>query len=101
MEPSIGTILKINVSAQWGGGVTMDDVEFYCEFYISSSKIVHVEKSEMLRIDANNYVAIVDTSMLGTGALKVKIDANVPDTDCYGGIRREVVRTECGITIQR
>lgn len=88
MQTDLGTIYKLNIHI---GGLpgTMDDVDFHCKFWTYRKELT-VEKKDMIRIDENNYMAVVDSSLLGRGTLKVQTTVLVPDTDVDGGVRREI-----------
>lgn len=101
MTPSIGTTLKINVSADFGGGLTMDDADFTCEFFTNKRSTVALSKDEMIRIDDNNYLAVIDSTELGAGTITMLFDGTVDDNDCPDGVRREVLRVTTGITIEK
>lgn len=88
--PVKDTQLKINLSFDIDG-LTMDEYDFYCEFY-TMKKAEKVEKADMIRLDGHNYLALVDTSKIGAGFLKVKATALVPDDDWPNGVRKEVAR---------
>ena len=100
LQPSIGTTLKINVNFEVQGR-TMDECYFSCHFYIEDGyhKPEEIKKGDMIRVDENNYVAIVDSKKLGVGAVKCKLCVDVPDADCPNGYRTEVVRLSTGIKI--
>lgn len=99
MTPSIGTTLKINVSADFGAGLKMDDAEFTCTFFTNNRRSVSVRKADMLRIDENNYLAVIDSRELGAGTITMLFDGEVDDGDCPDGKRHEVLRVKTGITI--
>lgn len=86
----IGTIFKLNVSISGLGALTMDDVDFECDFYVYSNKRQSVKKEQMIRIDENNYIAIVYSDKLGVGSIKNATTIRIPDGDIPDGIRVEV-----------
>lgn len=88
MQTDLGTIYKLNIHIE-GLPSTMDDVDFRCKFYTFRNELT-VYKKEMIRIDENNYMAVVDSSLLGRGKIKVQTTIHVPDTDIPGGIRTEI-----------
>ena len=61
LTPSVGTKLKLNVHADVGSGLHMSDVEFECMFYTNnaSRRSLTVKKSEMAKVDDDNYIAVV------------------------------------------
>lgn len=100
LPPSVGTTLKILVSADLGGGVHMDDVDFTCVFFRSEPRASQtVQKSEMIRIDQDKYIAEVATNVIGAGAYYIKFTAYIPDSDIKDGIREEVVTIPTGIKV--
>jgi hypothetical protein len=101
---SEGTDLKINVHIETVSGLTMDRYNFECLFYTSSLiKSIRVKKENMVRIDSQNYIAVVDSSKIGYGRLNMKITAYIPDQSIYyrDGIRKEVKLIENITTIDK
>lgn len=90
-SPGKGTEIKFNVSITPSvADYTMDDFDFVVEFYGNSGR-VSVEKDDCIRVDEDNYLAIVDTDTTGCGTLDAKVTAYIPDDDCEDGLRTEVV----------
>ena len=79
----------------------MDDYDFSCRFYVYSNRVIRLEKKDMIRIDADNYVACVDSQKLGNGRLYCEVTANIPDCDFPDGLRQEVEKVYTGIEITR
>lgn len=79
MATNVGTQVKFNVSLSLPGGLTMDDIRFEIDFFIYSNRVVKIDKSEMQRVDANNYIAVCDTSLTGSGEIKMRVTAYLPD----------------------
>ena len=77
----VGSVLKYNIClSHIPNGLTMDDIDFTAHFYMVAGKEYVVSKSEMTRVDANNYIANVDTSVTGSGSsMKCRIDNLIPD----------------------
>ena len=88
MQTDLGTIYKLNVHIEGLPG-TMDEVDFRCKFWTYRKELT-VEKKDMIRLDENNYMAVVDSSLLGRGTIKVQTTVLVPDTDVDGGVRTEI-----------
>lgn len=88
MQTDLGTIYKLNVHIEGLPG-TMDEVDFRCKFWTYRKELT-VEKKDMIRLDENNYMAVVDSSRLGRGTIKVQTTVLVPDTDVEGGVRTEI-----------
>ena len=55
----------------------------------------------MVKADDDNYVALVDSSKLGTGTIRCRVTAHIPDADFDDGIRTEIEEVNTGITIVR
>ena len=102
LPPSVGTKIKLNVHADVGSGLHLSDVEFECMFYTNNARhrFLTVKKSEMVKVDNDNYIAVVDTAAVGAGGYMMKFSAYVPDGDCEGGYRLEVVRVDTGIPVK-
>lgn len=98
-RPVVGTELKMNIAIEPIGDLHMEDYDFFAEFYTRSTSIIRIEKEQMVRLDADNYIAVVDTDTTGTGSLKCKLTAFVPDPDCVDGFRTEIVRLDAGVVI--
>ena len=93
---NVGTFLKFNVSLSLPGGFTMDDVDFTCEFFVYSDKVFRVAKADMVKVDENNYIAVVDTTKIGAGKLKLTVTAYVPDGN---KMRPEIETIDTGVYI--
>ena len=98
---SLETDLKINVHVEPIDGSThLSDCNFSCFFYTNNeTQGILLEKSEMIKIDDDNYIAKVDTSLLGIGAVCLKLEVHVPDGDYDTGYRKEISRICTGIHI--
>lgn len=94
-----GTEVKISVTLECGG-LTMDAMDFACDFFTSSSKVVHLDKSEMTREDEKTYVAVVDTAGMASGSIQMKVRAIIPDSDCPDGKRTEIATVDTEIEIR-
>lgn len=96
-----GTELKLNIGIEPIGGLTMDEYDFSIEVYCFQNKAIKFGKADTIRVDANNYMVLVDTSALGAGELKCKVTAQIPDGDFKDGIRTEIAYVDTNITIVR
>ena len=96
---SIGTELKINIHVEPIGGLSMDDYDFQADFYVYRNRKVSVRKEEMIRVDENDYIAIVDTERTGMGKIRMRLTAYVPDEDLPDGLRTEIATVDTDITI--
>lgn len=95
----IGTEMKLNISVDPIGSTTMDTYDFVAEVFCSPSKVITIPKEEAIRVDANNYIVLVDTTALGVGKVKVKLTAAIPDNDFSDGFRTEISIVDTGINI--
>lgn len=95
----LGTELKLNVNIEPMGEFTMEDYDFSVDIWTSMKRILNIPKSECIKIDKDNYVILVDTSLLGAGDIKAKVIANIPDFDFPDTVRTEVVALDLGITV--
>lgn len=84
-----GTELKLNVHAEPIDGLHMEDYDFEVRFYTYSNKYVDVKKEDMIQSDADNYIALVDTTVLSGGELKAEMTGYIPDDDYDDGYRTE------------
>lgn len=99
MGTSLGTVYKLNVNIELPGNLTMDDVDFTSEFFVWR-ETVEVKKADMIRLDESNYIAVLDSSLIGRGEIKNRTTVMIPDNDIMGGFRREVYMEETGIIIE-
>lgn len=95
----LGTELKLNINIEPIGEITMDHYDFEVDVWCSLKRIVTITKSEAIRVDENNYIICVDSSLLGHGQIKAKVTAYVPDNDFEDGVRTEVVYLNTNIEI--
>lgn len=95
----LGTELKLNVNIEPIGEITMDDYDFEVDVWCSLKRISTIPKNEAIRVDENNYIVCVDSSLLGHGQVKLKVTAHVPDRDFEDGLRTEVVYVNTNIEI--
>lgn len=98
-----GSEIKLNVSIDAIGQYHMKDYDFECEFYCFSNKKIVLKKEAMIMQDDDNYLAVLDSKILGKGMLKCKITAYIPDGDLNSddndGKRTEVLIIDTGIQI--
>lgn len=97
----VGTELKINVSIDPIGGLTMEDYDFIIEMYCSPKKVVTIKKDDAIKLDSSNYIARVDSNITGAGDLKCKVTAYIPDSDFDDSLRTEVALIDTNITITK
>ena len=103
----IGSVIKMSVNFGYQGSeLTLDDLDTVTLTYfspISKSLGVSFTKDDLIRRDTGSGVewfAIVDTSLVGKGQMKLRVDAMIPDADVPEvAERREVEETETNVTI--
>ena len=94
-----GTIIKAVISIDLPSGLTMDDIDFSCRFFVyycsTASQII--KKSEMIRVNENSYTCYIDTKIIGTGEIWLETTAYLPDSDYEIGTRVEIDKINTGI----
>lgn len=98
---SLGTEFKINVHVEPIDGLHMSDYDFTCRFCIYANRNVDISKSEMIKVDDDNYIACIDSSKLGVGTIMMRIIAQIPDADFPDGLRTEIETISTGLVISR
>ena len=91
LSPLAGTELVINLSLTIAS-LHMDEYDFYADFSAGGpgSRVCRVAKAAMTRVDADNFLAVVDTTGMKPGLLEIEATALIPDTRCPDNIRKEV-----------
>lgn len=97
----LGTELKLNVNIDPIGALTMDSYDFVVDVYCVVNKTLSIKKADAIRVDENNYVVLVDTKLIGSGTLKCKVIAEIPDADFEDLYRTEISIIDTGIEIQK
>lgn len=87
----VGTEFKVMINIEPFDGVHMEEMEFECAFYTRINEPLVVRKSEMIKIDADNYIALVNTEDMNPGTLRNRMIVDIPDRDFADGYRREIV----------
>lgn len=100
MGTTLGTAYKMNVSVDGLVNMTLADVDFRCTFYVYTGKELTLEKSEMVRVDNDNYLAVFDSAKLGRGNIKMRMSLDIPDSDCPDGVREEIYTINTGVKIE-
>lgn len=99
--PSVGTKVKINVSMDPVNDVHLNEMDFRCEFFCTRMRVQRFRKRDLNEVDADNFLAEVDTRKIGAGMVYMRITVEVPDADCRGGFRTEVATVPTGVIIER
>ena len=84
----IGTQFKINVYLEPVGGHHLSELDFVCTFFTTPNKSITIKKEQMIKSDDDNYIAIVDSSNLSVGTIKMTIEVYVID-ELFGEKGRE------------
>jgi hypothetical protein len=98
---SIGTEYKINVGMRPVGDIHLENCDFYAEFYTFPLKKVRIAKVDMMRVNADNYLAVVDSAKTGAGELHARVVVYLPDADMPDGKRTEVVNLDTDIVVEK
>jgi hypothetical protein len=97
----LGTELKINVNVKPIGSTHLSACNFTCTFFVSSNKTVVKKKEDMIKIDDDNYIALINSEDLGAGTIKMTIKVLVPDPAFEDNYRTEIETVSTGITIKK
>ena len=99
----LGTEMKLNIAVDPIGTITMENYkEFKVEVYCTPTKKVEIKSDNddvCKKVDSNNYIILVNTDDSGVGKVKVKLIAEVPDTQFSDSFRTEVALIDTGIEI--
>lgn len=98
---SIGTEYKINVRMAPMGEIHLADCDFEAKFYTGSMHNQIIKKEDMIEVDADNFLAMVDSTLTGQGELKMRITVHLPDADFDDGVRTEVKVVDTGIVVEK
>ena len=92
---TLGSDIKILVSAELPDGLKMEDVDFIVVVYNADDKNKEksYDKSECILTEDDEYMVLVDSDDLGVGTYMVKTTFHIPDIDYPIGYRKEVRRT--------
>ena len=104
----VGTKLKmvVNFCYPTDPAITLDTINFYVEFFCSLNKKLVLQKDDLIRheetvgeITTVTWYAMVDTTVVGSGRLKMRLMAYIPDDDSSEGVRKEYAEVETGVII--
>ena len=85
-----GSEFKVNISMDVIDEQHMEDVEFFCTFK-AGGKGVNIQKNGMIKVDADNYLAPLDSTYLGKGAMTIRYETDIPDEAFADGYRHEII----------
>lgn len=86
----LGTQFTIKVGMEPMDGFHMADLPFKARFYVYTNRYVEIDKSEMIKVDADNYLALVDSSKVGAGQIVYRLYVDVPDANWEKEYRHNV-----------
>lgn len=89
---ALGTEFKMNIHLDPIDGLHMSGYDFECAFYVYTNRKVVIPKSQMRKVDDDNYIAVInsiDAMRIGRGRINVEITAHIPDGDFDDGVRTE------------
>jgi hypothetical protein len=100
----LGTELKLNIHIEPIDGLSMEKYDFEVEVYCNPKKVTTANKkgtllTNLLYRDPDNYIALIDTNIIGVGKMMCKVTAYIKDNDFADNLRTEVVVMDTGITI--
>lgn len=93
---------KLNVHVEPIAGFHMYELNVKCVLYVYPNKAVEVDKDAMVKVDEDNYIIPLTAELVkrvGRGQLKVKVVAEIPDSDFPYGFRTEIAEVCTGIVI--
>lgn len=93
----VGTEKVLNLHLEPISGYTMDDYDFCLKVFCFAKRYVEIHKSDMHRVDGNNYEFIVDTAQIGSGKISAEVVAFIPDERFEEGLRTEIIAIETDI----
>lgn len=97
----LGSEQKLNVNIKPVAEFTADDFDFVVDVYCSPKRTSTKTKSELIRVDEENYVFLLDTNEVGAGEVKAKVTAYIPDYDYADTFRTEVSMYATNIVITK
>ncbi len=89
----LGEDVKIIVRATPVDGMTLADFDWVAHLWTNSSRIIQIPKNECIPQDGGAFVIRLNTLDVGTGSLKLKIVAEIPDADFSDGFRTTIGAT--------
>lgn len=88
---SRGTEFKLNICMPPVDGHTLSEVDFTVDVFTEhGGRELTIHKSEAIKVDENNYIICVDSSITGAGKYLARLTAYIPDPHFSKGYRREI-----------
>lgn len=91
----LGSDVKIAFTADLPDDLLLKDVDFSVMVYNNSQvdKQMEYQKADCIMLEGGaDYVALINTTLLGIGSYLLKLTVQIPDTDYQSGYRKEVVK---------
>lgn len=96
----VGTAFKLNINMEPIDNYHMEDVEWEAKVFTElGKKSVSITKDNAIKVNKDNYMIVVDSSVLGAGNYYITLTAMIPDGDIPSGRRQEVKTAFTGVTI--
>lgn len=100
----LGSQFKVNIYVEpihssSNENIHLDACDFNCIFFTTPNKYITINKSNMIKVDSDNYVAIIDSNELGVGTIKMTMEIDIPDSDFENRKRKEINTINTGIKI--
>ena len=87
-----GSKIKMGVHLEPFGDIHAESYDFTVYFFTPNGKVeLGIVKEALIKEDSDNYIARVDTGIVGLGRLMFRVTASVPDEDFEGGFRDEAI----------
>lgn len=97
----LGTEIKLNIHIEPIDGLSMAEYDFKVDVFTTPSRRITITKEEAKRVDADNYLILLNTSAIGLGNLKCEVTAYIPDGDFDDALRTEIALLNTGIVISK
>lgn len=84
---------KLNVNVEPIAGYHMEVLNIKCVLFVYPNRTVEISKESMVKIDEDNYIIPLTAEIVkrvGRGQLKVRVIADIPDSDFPDGFRTEI-----------
>lgn len=95
-----GTEFKLNINMTPMEGHSLSSVEWEAMVFTEAGfKTITIKKSDAAKVDDDNYIIKVDSSVCGAGRYYVTLTAYIPDSDFIDGFRTEKRTMFTGVTI--
>ena len=101
MHDIIGSDITLNISINRIGNLTMDKLSFTVRFFTPGGPYIELHKDQLKRIDADNYIACVNTASLKSGKLLMRAYISIPDQYYPDGNRVEIAEVDTNIYLAK